>query len=285
MLRAVTGSGRLRWLPSCRMLHTRRHVAACMAALVLGMGACSSSEPETVACADLLAATPGDDRALATTAWRNDGGAPADMPPLDDVVELCRATPDLHLGPALRAVVTAASTSTSTTAPGEPTVHVFEIRGVLRVTPIVSGAGTGGLADASERCITESVGPQEAAAMPDEPVVVTDEDQICYRLGPVLLDTGAFASVRAERDEDGAARRIGVQLSGDGVEQFEALTRDAAVATPTAPTGQLAFLLDGGLLDVTTVDEPIADGVMTLQAADGTFSPAIVDIIETMMAP
>lgn len=285
MLRVVTVSGRLRWIPSWPMLHNLRHVAACVAALALGIGACSSSEPDVVACADLLDAAPGDDRALVTSAWRADGGAPADMPPLDTVVELCRATPDLHLGPAIRAVVLAASTSTSTTGVDEPAVHVFEIRGVRQVTPIVSGAGTEALADSSERCVAESLGPQEVAAMPEETVVVTDDEQICYGLGPVLLDTRSVASVQAERDQDGAARRVELRLSGDAVERLETLTRDAAVAAPTAPTGQLAFLLDGGLLDVVSVDEPVADGTMTLQAADGTFSSAIIDMLETMSAP
>lgn len=112
-------------------------------------------------------------------------------------------------------------------------------------------------------------------------MVVADDD-VCYRLGPVLFETTSIGSVVAEGDENVAARRVTIQLTGDDVERFAQLTSEAAAATADVPTGQLAFLLDGALLHVATIDATVLDGAITLRAAGHSFDPAIITMFEAM---
>lgn len=245
--------------------------------------ACSSSEPTAVSCADYIDAAPNERQALASSAWSATGDAEAELPPLDGAASRCREAPDRLLAPVLESVAAEAS-AVSTSVTVEPAQDALTIRAVRQVIPVVKEGGggpSGALAEISADCVAESVPPATVAATPDRRLVVAD-DEICYRLGPVLFATASIASVVAEGDERVVARRLTVRLAGDDVQRLARLTTDAAASAPVTPTGQVAVLLNGALLDVVLVREPVVDGTLTLNAAGDSYEPAVVTIFEGM---
>jgi hypothetical protein len=267
------------------MSRSVRLAAVCATALVVLAAGCSSSGSTELTCGAYLDAQADARRDVVASTWVAGGGRSGEAPPTDDVDERCRQTSALPLGDVLESVAAAAA-STPTTGVAADDDDVLRIRAVRQVIPVVGEGGggpSGALVQISQDCVAESVGPDAVAAEPDERVVVAG-DHVCYRLGPVLFATTAVGAVAADVDANGAARRITVQLRGADVDRFVRLTEDAAAHGELAPIGQLAFLLNGALLDVVDIEQPVADGAVVLQASDDTFELAVVETLQGMIA-
>ncbi len=135
------------------------------------------------------------------------------------------------------------TTSTTVADPpaGDGAAGDLEFRPVLERVPL-SDDGTADL------------GTVTGDATPD--TVVSDDGEIGYVLGAVVLDARGVEAADARRGGSGQWEVVVTFRDGDpGIDTLNAVAADCVVASQECPTGQLAILVDGEVVSAPTILE------------------------------
>jgi hypothetical protein len=130
---------------------------------------------------------------------------------------------------------------------GQSDDSFFELR------PVTSGEPTNGAP-----CPAPTIAPDSA-------VLCDLEGTVVVGMGAVIVDAGDVTSAVANNAGQGQWS-VEVTLTDQGADAFADATTQAAEEQP--PTNRIAIVVDGAVVSVPEITEPIEDGVLTIGGID-----------------